>query len=48
VIPGTGPGRGVPWWRSGRILLLRFDQGFTRYPLAPGFREGRLLVRRSR
>lgn len=25
MIPGTGPGRGTPWWRSGHLLILRQD-----------------------
>jgi hypothetical protein len=45
VIEGTGPGRGVPWWRSGRVLILRFAEGIGRYPVIPGQREGRVITR---
>lgn len=30
MIPGTGPGRGVPWWRQVTVLLTRHDDGFGR------------------
>lgn len=45
MIWGTGPGRGVPWWRSGRVLTLRFAEGIGRYPVLPGAREGRVIAR---
>lgn len=46
MIEGTGPGRGVPWWRSGRVLILRFDQGINRYPIILDRpREGRLVAK---
>lgn len=44
---GTGPGRGVPWWRWRRVLVLRFDEGFGRpFREEPGHpREGRLVAK---
>jgi hypothetical protein len=45
MIEGTGPGRGVPWWRWRRVLVLRFAEGIGRYPAIPSQREGRLVAR---
>lgn len=54
MIPGTGPGRGVPWWRYRRVLTLRWAPGneVIRRAAALGEqepigteREGRLVAR---
>jgi hypothetical protein len=56
MINGTGPGRGVPWWRWRRVLTLRWTPaasgipgiGWSR-PEPMGIRrEGRLVARISR
>lgn len=41
MIPGTGPGRGVPWWRLTSVLSHRWT-GFIPEP-AGAPREGRLI-----
>jgi hypothetical protein len=43
MIYGTGPGRGVPWWRGGRIWSLwSFNLGDYEVPGRP--REGRTVA----
>jgi hypothetical protein len=48
MIEGTGPGRGVPWWRSGRILMHRWSPGFygreTPRLITTDQREGRTVA----
>jgi len=43
VIPGSGPGRGVPWWRGGILSLARYRGGRREFPGWP--REGRTVAR---
>jgi hypothetical protein len=44
MIPGTGPGRGVPWWRWDRVALMWRIPG-TQGPEVPGRpREGRTVA----
>lgn len=43
MIEGTGPGRGVPWWRSGRLLSHRTEHGLTECD--PAVRPGRLIAK---
>jgi hypothetical protein len=45
VIPGSGPGRGVPWWRWRRVLTLSYVWGVQgQEPHAPAQREGRTVA----
>lgn len=54
MIPGTGPGRGVPWWRwhGNRVLVLRWAPadssvpgiGIYRPEPVAGRREGRTIA----
>ena len=41
MIPGTGPGRGVPWWRWVRLFRLRHDRVLVEPPIA---RPGRVIA----
>jgi len=44
MIPGTGPGRGVPWWRH-QIVALMWRLTGTLGPEIPGRpREGRTVA----
>jgi len=53
MIEGTGPGRGVPWWRYRRALTLRWapsdsglpNVGVNRTEPVGAQREGRLIAR---
>lgn len=40
MIPGTGPGRGLPWWRWIRIFRLRHDPVL----FEPRERPGRVIA----
>lgn len=42
MIRGTGPGRGVPWWRQGRLVTIT-PVGFGPEPAGPA-REGRVVT----
>lgn len=45
MIRGTGPGRGVPWWRWRRDLVRRWDPGFGREHSARVYGEhGRVVA----
>jgi hypothetical protein len=46
MIPGTGPGRGIPWWRDVLLLRLTHYWGLPEQPGKP--RPGRLIVRLPR
>lgn len=50
MIEGTGPGRGVPWWRSGRLLTHRWAEGLLgAEPVSRARpREGRTVARIGR
>lgn len=51
MIPGTGPGRGLPWWRwhGNRVLTLRLDPGIIRVQfMIDRPREGRLVAKIGR
>jgi hypothetical protein len=43
MIPGTGPGRGLPWWRAIMVLRRIHHWGLPEQPGKP--RPGRLIVR---
>lgn len=50
MIEGTGPGRGVPWWRYRRALTLRWTPAGQGPPdgnpePVGARREGRLIAR---
>lgn len=46
MIEGTGPGRGTPWWRWRRVLVLRFEPGIIGTPFMIGRpREGRMVAK---
>lgn len=42
MIPGTGPGRGVPWWRQGRLLIWSWSGSPDPEPVGQQ-REGRTV-----
>jgi hypothetical protein len=39
--PGTGPGRGLPWWRWRRLVSWRHEQGAP--PMVGLVRPGRVI-----
>lgn len=39
--PGTGPGRGFPWWREVRIFTIRHEVVLVEPPIA---RPGRVVA----
>lgn len=43
MIEGSGPGRGVPWWRWRRVLILRHEPGVL-FELGR-VRPGRVIAR---
>lgn len=45
MIPGTGPGRGVPWWRRFSLIRVRYVPGYRGSEPIGQVREGRLIVR---
>jgi hypothetical protein len=46
MIRGTGPGRGLPWWRYRPAFTLRFEPGIIQDPFMIGRpREGRTVAR---
>lgn len=40
-VPGTGPARGIPWWRWRRPLTSRRDHGWP--PMVGVTRPGRVI-----
>lgn len=44
MIPGSGPGRGIPWWRSGRLTTMRYAVGLQSEPITTRPREGRTVA----
>lgn len=42
MVPGTGPGRGLPWWRRMLLLRIRRDMPWTDEPEPP--RPGHLVA----
>lgn len=45
MIEGTGPGRGFPWWRSGRIITLTHLPGVVGAERTLIQRPGRLVAK---